>query len=74
MTIEEQQKAIREGLAAAFITTGRCYNCTKEAQDECAYCDADVALRYLTEKGAVLPHELCSRYTTCIHYPLMEKK
>ena len=52
--LEKKQQAIREGLAAAFITTGRCYNCTKEAQDECAYCDADVALRYLTGKGAVL--------------------
>ena len=73
MTIEEQREAIREGLV-------RFCECEYMGDsEECPNCEFGLAfvdriLAFLTEQGAVLPYELCSRYTTCIHYPLMEKK
>ncbi len=68
MTIEERQEAIRDGLGTKLEWVR---GLVEEGKwDEAA----DIIPAFLTEKGAVLPYELCSRYTTCIHYPLMEKK
>ncbi len=55
----EKQKLIREGLVEALSSEERCLTCAHMGNEgyTCAHCDADVALRYLTEKGAVLKVE-----------------
>ena len=80
MTIEGQQQAIREGLAEEIPDA--CETGCMEPIGECGfvgpeylcvfrYKKADSILAFLTEKGAVLHHELTSRYATCICYPLI---
>ncbi len=73
MNIQEQREAIREGL----VRFCEC-ECMGDSE-ECPNCEfglafADRILVFLTEQGAVLHHELTSRYVTCICYPLIEEK
>ena len=79
MTIEEQQEAIREGLAmmhGSHMWKDDFYgeHVTDHDREVCRKWADQVTKEILTENGAVLAHEMNSRYMTCFHYPLMEKK
>ena len=73
-TIEQQQEAIREGLALTLYGEFRGTFDRDSISRQNAFGDADRVPKYLTEQGAVPHHELTSRYATCICYPLIEKK
>ena len=67
----EKQKLIREAAEHELCETLGYWYDIKRVDIENA---VGLLLGKLTEKGAVLHHELTSRYVTCICYPLIEEK